>query len=323
MSDIKKLEEFFAQEKDGKSNLDLVRENQKILMRLPETDKGKSVEAVGPGEAGSGDAPGCGANGDEGCGLPGVVIKDGRIRGFGIDILNEDVYPLQYFRIYLRSIGLFGRLDLSGFSDMVFLDLYHNRIEAVETAGLDSMRIFGVQDNWIEDLDCSGMPVVQGIDAGMNRLEKIDVSKNPELVELYINDNRISEVDLGSNRKLKYFYCHNNNIERLDTRQNPLIRHLNATGNPMKEILCFAPQRDEKLPLEITSEGGGSVGLRFNPIYDAQWKETGKWQQAYYAYPDAGMKFAGWYDESGVLFSDQPEYEDEYGASRKLTARFE
>ena len=112
-----------------------------------------------------------------------------------------------------------------------------------------------------------------------------------ELVELYINDNEFTEIDLSACPKLKYFYCHNNGITELDTTANPLLRHLNATGNPMRIISSLAPQREEQLPLRLTAEGEGCVGLKFNPVYNAQWKETGEWQQSYYAYPAEGHGF--------------------------------
>ena len=185
------------------------------------------------------------------------------------------------------------------------------------------MRILGLQNNDISALDVSGLPVVQGIDIGKNRISQLDVSANPELVELYINDNAFSEIDLSHNRRLKYFYCQNNHIETLDTTHNPLLRHLNATGNPLREIRAWAPQRAEPLPLTLHSNSGGHVGLRFNPVYNAQWKETGEWQQSYEAYPSEGYRFAGWYDETAALVSDQAIWIDEYGASRVLTARFE
>lgn len=56
---------------------------------------------------------------------------------------------------------------------------------------------------------------------------------------------------------------------------------MNATANPMKTIRSLAPQREEELQLELYAGDGGCVGLKFNPIYNAQWKETGEWQQGY------------------------------------------
>lgn len=299
-----KLKEFLEQrDENGVSNYEKVRKNQKIIRRLPSTDKNRSFEAS---ESGFSD---------------GIVTENGKVIGFGIHIYNEDVYPLQSFEIYLRSCGLTGELDISDCTDMVFLDIYHNKVSAVKTGFLPAMRIFGVQDNELSSVDVTGMPACQGIDAGMNRLTSIDVTRNPELVELYINNNAFTQIDLGSNPKLKYFYCHNNGITQLDTRANPLLRHLNATANPMKRILSLAPQRDERLPLELFAGDGGTVGLKFNPVYNAQWKETGEWQQSYYAYPDDGCVFDGWYDDS-TLVSRDAVWIDEYGASRRLTARF-
>ena len=307
---LKQLLDFFAiADESGESNLDKVHKYQKVLRRVETTDKSKSVEAV-ENDAEAGDIPN------------GIIMENGKIIGLGIRIYNEDVYPLKSFEINLRSCGLVGELDVSDCTDMVFLDLYHNRIASIRSKNMPSMRIFGVQDNRLESIDVSEMPSCQGIDAGMNRLREIDVSRNPELVELYINDNAFTEIDLSHNPKLKYFYCHNNHIAALDTRANPLLRHLNATRNPMKSIRSLAPQREEKLPLELYAGDGGYVGLKFNPVYNAQWKETGEWQQSCFAYPEEGFRFVGWY-ENGVKVSDDETWIDEYGASRVLKAMFE
>ena len=139
---------------------------------------------------------------------------------------------------------------------------------------------------------------------------------------LDIDPAELISASLFPNPKLKYFYCHNNRITELDTRANPLLRHLNATENPLKAIRSLAPRRGEELPLELYAGEGGCVGLKFNPVYNAQWKETGEWQQSYYAYPDEGYRFAGWY-ENGAKISVEEAWIDEYGTGRILTARFE
>ena len=150
-------------------------------------------------------------------------------------------------------------------------------------------------------LDLSGIPSLQGVDAGKNRLAQIDVSAAPEL---------------------QYLFCQNNRLTELDVRANPLLRHLNAADNPMKKILALAPGREKKFPLELTAADGGTVGLKFQPLYDAQWQETGKWQQSYHAYPDKGRHFVAWKNGFGETLSEEPVWIDEYGASRMLTAVF-
>ncbi len=291
---------------DGITNREKIERNQRVIRRVATTDKTKSFEDAGPA-AGSRD---------------GVVIQGGKLIGFGIHIFNEDIYPLQSFEIYLRNCGLTGELDLSGCRDLLFVDVYHNRISSIDVSGDTSLQILGIQDNQISTLDVGDLVSCKGIDAGKNRLSSLDVSKCHELVELYINDNRFSKIDLGNCPKLKYFYCHNNRIEELDTTSNPLLRHLNATGNPLKRIRSLAPQREERLPLELIADGPGTVGLQFNPVYNAQWKETGEWRQTYYACPQEGHAFLGWYDPAGGLLSHETVWLDDYGASRVLTARF-
>ena len=292
-------------DENGISNSRKVYERQHIIRRIASTDQRKSFED--------------GADAYH----SGIVMEDGKLIGFGIHIFNEDIYPLQSFEIYLRGCDLTGMLDLSDCEDLLFVDLYHNRISGVELRNLPKLRILGLQDNRLMELYPDELPSCQGIDVGKNCLSKLDVSRNPELVELYVNDNRLTRIDLSSNPKLKYFYCHNNAITELDTRANPLLRHLNATGNPMKSIRSLAPQRNELLPLELYAGEGGRVGLKFNPVYNAQWKETGEWQQSYYAYPNEGWHFKGWFDRFGVCLSEDDVWIDTYGESRLLTAVFE
>ena len=301
---IDKISSFFKQaDQNGICNKDKIVSRQQIIRRIATTDKSKSYEeSVGKSD--------------------GIVLENGRLIGFGIHIFNEDIYPLQSFEIYLRGCDLTGPLDLSGQKDLLFVDVYHNRISEVSVKDDASLRILGLQDNRIAQLDVTDLAACQGIDVGKNLLSKLDVSANHELVELYVNDNQLESIGLFHSPKLKYFYCQNNRIREIDTRKNPLLRHLNATGNPMKKILSLAPQREECLPLELTAGDGGYVGLQFNPVYNAQWKETGEWQQTYYAYPDEEYCFKGWYDPEGNLLSEKEQWADEYGNSRILHALF-
>ena len=311
------IQAFFSQvDEAGVSNADKALRLHRTIRRVQSTPKDKSYEdAAEPIES-----TGPGARTD---GLPvGVVEVDGKFVGLGIHILNEDVYPLQSFEIYLRDCDLVGHLDLSGCADVVFIDLYRNRLSSVDVADMPALRILGLQNNEIAALDPTGLPACQGIDAGLNRLTSIDVSRNPELVELYVNDNRISSLDVSRNPKLKYLRCQNNALTSLDTTANSELRHLYATGNPLKSIRALAPGGNGALPLSLTAGDGGCVGLSFNPIYNAQWKETGEWEQSYHAYPDEGFAFAGWYDENGAVVCEEQDWNDEYGTLRQIAARF-
>lgn len=307
------IEAFFAQsDKDGVSNAEKAAERSHVIRRVESTPKDKSFEDVGTDEASA-----------QADGLPvGVVEVDGKLIGLGIHILNEDVYPLQSFEIYLRGCDLVGHLDLSGCADVVFVDLYRNRVSSVDVADMPALRILGLQGNEIATLDPTGLPACQGIDIGMNRLKSIDVSRNSELVELYVNDNQLTSLDTSRNAKLKYLRCQNNEIGELDVTANHLLRHLYATGNPCKSIRALAPGHDEALPLELRAAAGGCVGLSFNPIYSAQWKETGEWEQSYHAYPKDGWRFEGWFGEDGELVSREADWMDEYGTPRILVAEF-
>ena len=309
--DYQTLVSFFeTADENGKTNLEKSNEVSQILLRDRSTDPNASVARV-PYENTSKLYP------------TGVVVENGKLIGLGIHILNEDVYPLQSFKVYSRNIDLVGHLDLSECDDMVFLDVYNNRITSIELGTMDSMRILGIQNNKISELDPTGLPVCQGIDAGFNFITSIDLSKNPELVEFYINDNPdFAEIDLSHNAKLKYFYCNNTKVTTLDLTHNPLLRHVKAYGCPMTSIRGFAPQSEDNAVLNLTAGEGGTIGLHYGPVYNAQWKETGEWHQTYYAYPAEGYAFEGWYDADGNLVSTEATWVVTYGDSHDITAKF-
>lgn len=132
-------------------------------------------------------------------------------------------------------------------------------------------------------------------------LMKLDVSRGENIAELYVQENRLEEIDLTGNRKLKVLDC---------------------TGNPLKFIKGFAPSENprENPPadelggdmLYIEACRGGSVGLKYSP-------EEG---QTYFAYPDEGYKFDGWYNALGDRISRESVWKDTYGAGREIFAMF-
>jgi len=301
---------FETTDENNVENLEKALVKQHVIQRIETTSKDKSYETTPIERA------------KRLIAKRGVISKDFKLIGFGMEVFNEDIYPIQYFEIYLRNCDLVGHLNLSGCEDMLTIEVYHNRISSIDVHNMPELRILGIQDNDISELDPSELPKVQGIDAGFNKISTIDVSKNSELVEFYINNNNFSEIDLSCNKKLKYFYCHNNNISKIDTTSNPLVRHMDCTGNPLTEIKCLAPQRDEKLPLNLSAGDGGYVGLKFNPIYNAQWKETGEWEQCYFAYPKQGYTFDAWVSNDGEILSREAKWVDKYGSSREIKAKF-
>ena len=306
------VERFFGQtDEDDVTNAEKARLRQRIIRRTDATPKDKSFEIA--------DEP----LSPPPAGMPiGVVEADGKLIGLGIHIFNEDVYPLQSFEITLRDCDLAGNLDLSGCMNLVFIDLYRNRLASANVKNMPALRILGLQSNQISQLDMDALPACQGIDIGSNRLTSIDVSGCPELVELYVNDNELTTLDTSRNPELKYLRCQNNHLVELDVTANPKLRHLYATGNSLVRIRACAPGGNGQTPLNLTATEGGYVGLSFNPIYNAQWKETGEWEQSYHAYPDEGCAFEGWYDADGTRVYAEQDWTDDYGASRTLTARF-
>lgn len=77
----------------------------------------------------------------------------------------------------------------------------------------------------------------------------------------------------------------------------------------------FKAREDEVISSELLSieaGRGGSVGLKYSP-------EEG---QQYFAYPDEGYSFGGWYNALGDRLSKDAVWRDDYGTGREIIAMF-
>lgn len=252
-----------------------------------------------------------------------IFDEQGRFIGMGIDIQNENIYPIEKFKLYYQGLRLVGNADMSGCSDMVFFYLYHNRLTRANLRGMTAMRVLGLQGNQLTELDVSELHNVQGIDVGKNRITALDVTHNLELVEFYVHENELGAVDITKNEKLKYIWCFQNHITRLDATHNPLLKHMDCTDNPLTEFRGFAPDSNGEKPLNVRTEKGGYIGVKYCPVYDAKWKETGEWHQLLLAYPHEGHRFLRWEDENGNELSTSVIWEMQYGKSLEAVAVFE
>ena len=186
-------------------------------------------------------------------------------------------------------------------------------------------------------------------------LAKLDVSKGRDITELYVQNNRLEKIDLSNNRKIKIFDCTGNPLKYIRGFAPAAAEHAarstadlaaaldtdpaadSAAGSAMApttpvfpadiadsypdidetELLMrqFKAREDEVISSELLSieaGRGGSVGLKYSP-------EEG---QQYFAYPDEGYSFGGWYNALGDRLSKDAVWRDDYGTGREIIAMF-
>ncbi|MGN1265574.1 MAG: hypothetical protein ACI4UL_07135 [Muribaculaceae bacterium] len=175
---------------------------------------------------------------------------------------------LQFF---LASHNLLKKLDLSGFPDLLTIDVDDNPfnesplkigsnhpvltiLEMGQTDNLDQefnlsdyplLLSFGAYANkGLRKLDPTGCPDLVRLSIDITNVESLDVSKNTKLRVLNISETGIKEIDLSNNTELVELYCVHQSgsvhkdakMEHLDISNNTELLNLFASGNNLREI---------------------------------------------------------------------------------------
>jgi hypothetical protein len=175
---------------------------------------------------------------------------------WGVTWTNQN--PARVQRIYLYDMGVGGYLDLSGFDQLLSVDLSHytnfisgidlsgcvnlqgllltgNELTELDVSGLTGLGYVGCADNNITSLDVSGCINLTMIDAGRNQLDSLDLSDNTALISLYIWDNKFTSFDASHLNNLAIFQAHFNRLTSLTLSENAPYINITANSNRMTD----------------------------------------------------------------------------------------
>lgn len=177
-------------------------------------------------------------------------------------------------------IGEGGHYDISNMSELIFLDLYDNRLTSVDISKntkLEEIRIN--MGNSISTIDFSNNILLETVLANNSGLDgELDVSNLTELEVLNVAYNNISSINLLNNTKLKYLEINGNQIEgEIDVSNcTNLLEFYANYGNNFSCIIVNQEQLDAyngvnppdgfkwELSIEPTLVGGLGVALGGN-----------------------------------------------------------
>jgi len=148
-----------------------------------------------------------------------------------IDLSTEEIYSLEGIGAFtnLKSLTAKGRrdenrnilgkltgLDLSGLSQLEYLDCRHNHIVQLVLADNTSLREIVTYGNSLTSLDLSGAPNLTSVDAGDCAIGQVNVRENSLLRTLYVHNNRIQEADFSACYRLESLSIDRNLLRTLD-----------------------------------------------------------------------------------------------------------
>ena len=145
-------------------------------------------------------------------------------------------------------IGEGGHYDISNMPDLIFLDLYDNRLTSVDISNNTKLEEIRINvGNSISTIDFSNNIFLQTVLASNSGLEgELDVSNLTELEELNIANNNISAINFSNNTKLEYLEINGNQIEgEIDVSNcTNLLEFYANYGNNLSCIIVNQDQLD-------------------------------------------------------------------------------
>ncbi len=212
----------------------------------------------------------------------GIVWKNNRVEG-----------------IEWPGFGLCGFLDLSGFSELLYLSLDDNLLETLNLNGCAKLKELTCGSNRLESVDLLGCAALEDLNVSYNMLNTLNLDTNPELRIFNCAHNAISELGLLDKPDLSELDFTNNMLTRIDLSQNANLNLLKSGGNPLVSIITNSEALGAN-PVSVAAPDGGTVEL--NTIGEAGSGLTAK------AYRTYGM-FDGWYGDEGEKLSGDAEFD--------------
>lgn len=204
---------------------------------------------------------------------------------------------------------LVGEIDVSGFTELMFLYLDENRITSIDASncvqlsdvqitygsfvtadfsGCESLEHLLCDDNELVSLNVSGCTALSGyFDCSNNHLTELDVSGCSSLTSLVCDNNDLTSLNVSGCSALTTINAQENELSEIDLSDCVSLDVLNLSGNKFSYIDMTGI--DGLVLDEVTADGPGYVGY-----WDTN-MNGGPFVQLF-AYPMDNCEFIGWYN---------------------------
>ncbi|MBS1535103.1 MAG: T9SS type A sorting domain-containing protein [Bacteroidetes bacterium] len=163
------------------------------------------------------------------------------------DINLQGTTQLETF--WVNSCNISGDLDLTGFSNLKFVNFQGNSISNINVSGLLSLQQLDMGYNNLTSIDLTSNPNFKYLGAAYNLLTSLDISHNPLLTHLYVNNNQLTTLDLSQNTVFFYLNVKNNNLNSLfiknghndtiELNNNPNLVYICADDSELSNMMLY------------------------------------------------------------------------------------
>jgi len=162
-------------------------------------------------------------------------------------------------KLDISSLGLQGKLDLKGFTNLKSLDCSDNELTSINLSGCSKLEYLDCSCNKLKQLELKETPQLQELYAHNNLLfkrlnfdittnlhtliisknklsGKLDARKLVNLRKLDCSSNLLAGLDLSNNLNLKTLLCYENNFRSLEVSHLEKLKYLYCYHNILDEL---------------------------------------------------------------------------------------
>lgn len=128
--------------------------------------------------------------------------------------------------IDLDFCDLYGKLDISSFTDLTNINISSNYISYLNISNCSNLQYLDASDNSLSALDVNNNTCLTYLDFSCNNIQNINLLNNSQLEHLYCNDCNLLSLNISNLNRLIEVNCENNEISELKTNNNLSLKEL-------------------------------------------------------------------------------------------------
>ena len=133
--------------------------------------------------------------------------------------------------IDLDFCDLYGKLDISSFTDLININISSNYISYLNISNCSNLQYLDASDNSLSALDVNNNTCLTYLDFSCNNIQNINLLNNSQLEYLYCNDCNLLSLNISNLNRLIEVNCENNEISELRTNNNLSLKELHCCLN--------------------------------------------------------------------------------------------